>query len=366
MRVLHVIDSLNRGGAEIMLTTMAPHFRKRGVICDVMALLRSPSPLEELLVDRGVHLRYTDVRQLYSPRQIFALSKNLGGYDLIHVHLFPAQLWTVVAAAQSRCRAPLVTTEHNTWNARRRWWFRPTDQWMYSHYRCIACISLATAENLVRWCPGAAKKITVIPNGIPLDEFESAQPAELADVPRDIVRLVFVGRCVVQKDHATLLRALRDVPGAHLLLVGDGPLRPQLEQMAQSQGVGNRVTFLGWRRDVAAVLKASDIYVHSTHSDGFGIAACEAMAAGLPVLASDVPGLAQLVAGAGILFPAGDYRALAHRLAVLIKSPERQREMRQASLQRARRFSIENTVDGCMRMYESVLQAGVTQGAEAR
>ena len=60
-----------------------------------------------------------------------------------------------------------------------------------------------------------------------------------------------------------------------------------------------------------AVLKASDIYVHSTDSDGFGIAACEAMAAGLPVVASDVPGLAQLVAGAGILFPPGDDKVLA-------------------------------------------------------
>jgi glycosyltransferase involved in cell wall biosynthesis len=206
----------------------------------------------------------------------------------------------------------------------------------------------------------------VIPNGIPLDEFENAQPAELADVPRDMIRLVFVGRCMAQKDHATLLRALVAVPNAHLLLVGDGPLRLQLEQMARLLGIRNRITFLGWRQDVAAVLKASDIYVHPTHSDGFGIAACEAMAAGLPVLASDVPGLAQLVAGAGILFPEGDDKALAHHLNALIRSSDRQREMSQASLRRARQFSVENTVDGYIRMYESVLQASVTQVAEAR
>ena len=79
--------------------------------------------------------------------------------------------------------------------------------------------------------------------------------------------------------------------------------------MAQSLGIAERVTFLGWRSDVASVLKASDIYVHSTDAEGFGIAACEAMAAGLPVVASDVPGLAQIVKGAGILFPAGDDKA---------------------------------------------------------
>ena len=367
MRVLHVIDSLNRGGAEVMLTAMAPRFRTRGVTCDVMALVRRASPLERLLVDRGVHLRYTDVSKLYSPRQIFALSKLLDGYDLIHVHLFPAQLWTVMAAARSRWSAPLVTTEHNTENARRRWWwFRTADTWMYSHYKGIACISEAVRNNLVRWCPDTAERIVVIPNGIPLDEFENAQAAELADVPSDVVRLLFVGRFMAQKDHATLLRALVAVPNAHLLLVGDGPLRLQLEQMARSLGIRNRITFLGWRQDVAAVLKASDIYVHPTHSDGFGIAACEAMAAGLPVLASDVPGLAQLVAGAGILFPEGDDKALAHHLNALIRSSDRQREMSQASLRRARQFSVENTVDGYIRMYESVLQASVTQVAEAR
>src|SRR5271166_360131 len=366
MRVLQVIDSLNRGGAEVMLTAMAPLFGKRGVECDVIALIRRPSPLEDSLLKQDIHLSYTGVHRLYSPRQIPALTKLIEGYDIVHVHLFPAQLWAVLAAARLSRRTPLVTTEHNTWNLRRKWWFHPVDQWMYPHYERIACISEATAENLVRWCPGVGRKITVIPNGIPLDAFENAQPTTLSDVPGDVMRLVFVGRCDIQKDHATLLRAITAVPDTHLLLVGDGPLRPRLEQMAAALGIRDRVTFLGWRGDVAAVLKASDIYVHSTHSDGFGIAACEAMAAGLPVVASDVPGLAQLVTGAGILFPAGDDKALARELNALIQSPRRRREMSVAGRQRARQFSIENTVDGCIRMYESVLQIGTAQAAEAR
>ena len=366
MRVVHVIDSLNRGGAEVMLTAMAPHFQTRGVACDVVVLLRRPSPLEQSLLDNNIRLQFTGVPKLYSPRQISVLSKLLRGYDLVHVHLFPAQLWTVLAAASWNRRIPLVTTEHNTWNARRLWWMRPLDRWMYPYYTHIACNSEATAESLIQWCPGVAGKITVIPNGIPLDVFENAQPAELENVPSDVTRLVFVGRFEAQKDHATLLRALSSVPAAHLILVGDGPLRPQLEQMAQSLGVWNRVTFLGWRQDVGAILKASDIYVHSTHSDGFGIAACEAMAAGLPVVASDVPGLAQLVAGVGILFPVEDDKALADHLNALIQSPEQQSEMRRAGVRRARQLSIENTVDGYIRMYESVLQTSTVQTAEIR
>lgn len=364
MRVVHVIDSLNRGGAEVMLTAMAPHFQARGVACDVVALLRRPSSLEQSLLDNNIRLQFTDVPKLYSLRQIPVLSKLLRGYDLIHVHLFPAQLWTVMAAARWRHCVPLVTTEHTAWKSRRRWWQKPVDQWMYQRYKRIACISDATAESLVQWCPGVADRVTLIPNGIPLGAFENASPADLDGVPKNAVRLVFVARFYAPKDHATLLRALPAVPDAHLILVGDGPFRTRLEQMAQSLGIRNRVTFLGEREDVAAVLKASDIYIHSTYSEGFGIAACEAMAAGLPVVASDVPGLAQLVAGVGILFPVEDDKALAYHLNALIQSPAQQREMRKAGIQRARELSIENTVDCYIRMYESVLQTGALQTAE--
>ena len=276
-------------------------------------------------------------------------------FDVVHVHLFPAQLWAVVAAARLDSRLRLVTTEHNTTNARRHWWLRPLDRWMYPHYQLIVCNSEATAEELVLWCPGIAAKIRVVPNGIPVEDFEAAEAAELGVGSQDQARLVFVGRFEEQKDHRTILRALKNLSGVRLLLVGDGPLRGELEGLAQTLGVSSQVSFLGRRTDVANVLKASDIYVHSTNSDGFGIAACEAMAAGLPVIASDVPGLADVVRGAGVLFPVGDHAALAREIQKLLDSPERCREMSRAGQQRARCFSIERTVDGYLAAYESLL-----------
>jgi len=366
MHVLQIIDSLNCGGAEVMLTAMAPRFRARGVTCDVSVLLRRPSPLEGELLEHGVQLIYTGVHKLYSPKQILPLEKLIRGYDIVHVHLFPAQLWAVLAAARLGDRIPLVTTEHGTWNARRRWWLRAVDKWMYSQYNHVACISKAAADELTRWCPTIAGKISIIPNGIALEAFETAEPSALTSVPSGDVRLVFVGRFDVPKDHATLLRALTAVPNAHLLLVGDGPQRHALQKLARVLRIEARVTFLGWRSDVAAVLKASDIYVHSTRAEGFGIAACEAMAAGLPVVASDVPGLAEIVEGSGILFPPGNDKVLAHQLNELIASQERRRKMSQASVRRARQFSIEHTVDGYIRMYESELHLPIPSIAEAR
>ena len=130
-------------------------------------------------------------------------------------------------------------------------------------------------------------------------------------------------------------------------------------------GIADRVTFLAWRNDIAALLKASHLYVHSTTSDGFGMAACEAMAAGLPILASNDPGLAQVVEGAGVLFPVlGNENMLARELTALIQSPDRRLKMSQASRQRAQQFSIDRTVDACIQMYVSVL--GVSPPTLAR
>ncbi|MGD0631908.1 MAG: glycosyltransferase family 4 protein [Terracidiphilus sp.] len=354
MRVLQLIDSLPLAGAEVLVKDIAPRLQERGIECEVAVLRKLNSALESMLERAGVPLHSTGVTNLYSPRQVGPLVNLMGHFDIVHVHLFPAQLWAVLAARKMETRIRLVTTEHNTWNARRRLWLRPLDRWMYPHYQLIACNSEATADELVRWCPGIAEKIRVIPNGIPVEDFETAEPADLGLENQDGARLVFVGRFEPQKDHRTILLALKNLPEVRLLLVGDGPLRRELEDLAQSINVRSRVSFLGRRTDVANVLKASDIYVHSTNSDGFGIAACEAMAAGLPVIASDVPGLADVVRGAGVLFPVGDHAALAREIQELLASPARRREMSKASRKRAQSFSIDKTVDGYLAMYESL------------
>ena len=112
MRILQIIDSLGFGGAEVLLRGMAPLFRTRGVDCDVVTLLRTGSSLEKALQAEGVPLSFTGSPKLYSPRQIFSLAKLMRGYDVIHVHLFPAQLWAVLAAAFSPLKCP--SGQHRT------------------------------------------------------------------------------------------------------------------------------------------------------------------------------------------------------------------------------------------------------------
>lgn len=363
MKVLQVINNLQIGGAEILLGNLIPIFRNNGVEVTLYILQSTRSSIECDLVSEGTDIYCTDKSSVYSLTQVFRLVQHLcsNQYDLIHVHLFPAQLWMALAASLTGNRVPLVTTEHNTYNRRRKIWFRGSDRWMYRKYASIACISKATASALVKWLPELENKIEIIPNGISIERFENAPAFNRAsiNVSADRPVILFIGRFEKQKDHTTLLRALIQVPDAQLVLVGDGSTRPEIEALAEMLGIADRVFFLGCRQDVPQLIKMADIYVHSSLWEGFGIAAIEAMAGGLPVVASRVPGLTDVVGDAGMLFEQGNDRQLAAHLTTLLRSPQLRDKLIEKGCIRAREFGIERTAERYVSFYHRVLSQQV-------
>lgn len=359
MRVLHVINSLQLGGAEALLSYLVPHLHRRGMAVVLYVLNRTQSPLEQDLVTGGAKVYFSGRASVYSAAHVLHLARHLrhNRYDLGHVHLFPSQLWTAFAARMARLRIPLVTTEHNTHNRRRKPWFRPLDRWMYRQYEAIACNSEATASELVRWLPELARKVHVVRNGIPIEHFREASALCKTRIvgEGDCPIVLSVARFSEQKDHGTLLRALARVPEAHLVLVGDGATRAEMEAATMALGIGDRVHFLGRRQDVPQLIKMADIYVQSSHWEGFGIATVEAMAGGLPVVVSRVPGLADVVGDAGLLFEPGDDQQLAECLNALLQNPQLRSEMGKKSLACAAKFSIEHTADEYVAFYNRVL-----------
>jgi glycosyltransferase involved in cell wall biosynthesis len=357
MRVLHVIDSLPFAGVEVLLTELAPRLVERGFDASVALLKSLDSPLERRLRATGVHFLPTPDFGIYSARHVFRLAPYFQHYDLVHAYLFPAQLWVAMAATVARTHVPLVTSEQGTRNRRRRLWWRPLDRWMYRQYRSIICASEGIAASLRQWLPETTPRLCVVHNGIPLEQFERASKPERRSVLGCDCEnaLVFVARFDAAKDHPTLLRALAGVPNAHLTLVGDGDQRPVIERMIAELGLAGRVHLLGRRGDVAQVLKACDLYVHCSNHEGFGIAAVEAMAAGLPVIASDVPGLAEVVEGGGLLVPPGDAPALQSAIEELLQSRERRAAVADACRRKARAFSIDETATRFAATYREVL-----------
>lgn len=168
---------------------------------------------------------------------------------------------------------------------------------------------------------GAPGRLQVVHNGV-----HDVSPAERACPERSPVRILMTGRFADQKDHATLFRALASLLDRewHLDLVGDGPLRDGVQVLAHQLGIADRVSFLGRRGDVSRLLARAQLYVLISRWEGLPRSIIEAMRAGLPVVASDVGGVSELVqdGATGCLVPRGQAGVLAAQLRELLQSPE--------------------------------------------
>jgi glycosyltransferase involved in cell wall biosynthesis len=357
MRILAIINTLDLGGAETLLCDLAPALQRLGAETDVLCLSAREFPLERELHQKGIMVVHGTRPSPYSPLQIVAVKKQVskGNYDVVHSHLFPAQLWTAMGAELANSRIPLVTTEHNTWNRRRKWYFRPLDRWMYKKYAAIACIGATTESALQNWLPDRPLPTKVVLNGINLARFDQAGASrKLPKFDKSLTTLICVASLNDRKGQDVLLRAASLLPDTEVLLVGEGPGRPALKRLAEELGISRRVQFLGIRRDIPDLLAASDIYVQPSRWEGFGIAAVEAMAAGLPVIASDVPGLREGVGDSGLLFEAGSHYSLKDCIERLIGEPNSRKELASRAVSRAQQFTVETTALAYLRLYESV------------
>lgn len=358
MRVLHVINSLILAGAEALTKELALECKRRKVDVSVAVLKKLDNAFEHELLRAGVPLIHLSSTGIYSPLQILPLARKISDYDVVQATLFPATLWTAIAVGMRKRTPPLITSEQNTTNRRRHAFMRPLDRWVYAHYEAIPCASSAIEESLVAWLPETSGRTCVIHNAIDLRQFQHSDATARSDlgIPESAPLIAFTARFEPQKDHGTLLRAAAHLNGVHLVLAGDGPLRPKMEALATSLGTRERVHFLGRRPDVASLLKMADVYVQCSHFEGFGIAAVEAMASGLPVVATAVPGLSEVVGDAGLLVPAGDVEALAAALRRVLDSENLRNELCRKSLERAQQFSIQQCADSYLSLYSSLLR----------
>ncbi|MDY6826348.1 MAG: glycosyltransferase family 4 protein [Bacillota bacterium] len=362
MNILFIINSLGYGGAESLLKDLLPVLRQKGLLPEVLVLNHN-SPGIDKMKDVNIPVFETGIKNVYSPNQISRIKKFIKAnhYDLIHVHLFPSIYWFALAKKISRVDIKSIMTEHSTHNRRRnKYYFKLLDRFVYDSYEKIACISEPARMLLEKWLPEIQSKTITIYNGIDIRKFNEAEPLPKNHLAKGYKRgqkiILMVASLTPKKDHGTLIKAMNLLPNDYqLVLTGDGFLKNSYQEETKRLGLSDRVTFLGFRGDIERVMKAADIFVLSSHWEGFGLVAVEAMASGLPVLASDVQGLAEIVEGAGLLFPPGDERALANAINKVLSDEDLYMRMRKTGLEKASMFSLEKTADQYIRMYEEVL-----------
>ena len=238
-------------------------------------------------------------------------------------------------------------------------WYGMIDRWMYSRYSKIICISDKTEKNLRDSLDNFNPATETIFNGIDVAKYVNANAGGIDKIKDNCeFAIIQVAGFRYQKDQKTVIRALQILPeSVHLYFAGDGELIDECQDFARECNVEKRVHFLGVRSDIPQLLKASDIVVMSSHWEGFGLAAVEGMAAGKPVLASDVDGLREVVNGAGLLFNHGDYRDLAYKIKTLIDDGELYKNISRRGSNRALDYDISKMASAYKREYMNILRA---------
>lgn len=358
MKILQVIASLRIGGAEKLMTELAPKLRDKGHRVDVLAFDGVDTEFKQILIEKGIKIiSFGENNFLYNPINIFRLIRIIGRYDIVHTHITAPQL--LCAIASKFTKATLVTTEHNTSNRRREWkWYTLIDRWMYNCYKAVISISPNTEEQLLEFIGRSKSEFVTIYNGINVRKYADAVPSSDIIHPDGKFVVVMVAGFRYQKDHETAIRAftLLDADKYELWFVGDGERRPIIKDEIRKHQLEGVVKLYGIRSDVPNVIKSANVVLQSSHIEGFGLAAVEGMAAGKPVIATDVPGLSQVVGDAGILVPHNDHITLANQIKKLAEDKDYYNIIATACSARAKTFDIDKMVDGYESVYKRVLE----------
>lgn len=344
-KILHVINSLDIGGAETLVCNMAKvQIHDNSV--EILTLSDLDSPLKEQIVSSRIKYS-TLAAHRYSPIILLRILKYIKKADIVHVHLFPSFYWIALASylVKTIHNQKYIYTVHSSFTRRRNYIFKCIDSILYSRFSIICTISNECKRVFLERFPKFEDKVVVIENGIDTNAIDAAVALdrEKLKIREDEVVLLQVANFREQKDQVCLVRALNLLPENYIaVFVGEGYTKPRCEKLATELGIIHRCKFLGSRSDVPRLLKIADVVVMSSKWEGFGLAAAEGMYAGVPVIASNVDGLKDVVANAGLLFETGNVVELAQIIQKVMNSPKYYRQIGCACRKKARNYSIEN------------------------
>jgi glycosyltransferase involved in cell wall biosynthesis len=284
------------------------------------------------------------------------------------------------------CRVPIIVHTphgHVFWGYFSPWQTRLfilLERWTARITYAIVTLTPQEKEDHLRFRIAPEEQFTVIHSGVDLRTFQADQfqPNEIKTslgIPPEMMVVGTVGRLTPVKGQAVLLRAASELilrgEKIFLVLLGDGELRRDLEQLTIRIGIAGNVRFLGWRPDVARVMAACDIFCLPSLNEGMGKVLVEAMAMGKPIIACSIGGIPDIVRFGenGLLVPVGDAAAWVEAIASLCRDPERRRRMGDAGKQMAARYSEEDMIKRIDRLYGKLLNencATSMQGPQGR
>jgi len=363
MKIIQIINNLGSGGAEKLISDFVPLMREKDHNIEVLLLQKKGSIYIDDLEQKDIKVTCLTQDNLYSLKHILNIRKFIRkrSFDIVNVHLFPSLYFIALASILGLGTTKLIFTEHSTNNRRREnILLKIIDRFIYKRYNKVIAITDEVKNKLDKHLGNNKAFSEVINNGVDIDKFKNAQSIDLSMVYKNYNSshkvICMVGRFSEAKDHATLIKALLKTPNdVNLLLIGEGPLQKDKKSLVNNLKLHDRVHFLGLRKDVPEILKACDIGVLSSHWEGFGLSAVEVMAAGKPVIVSNVEGLRDVVGDKDLLFEKGNSDELSQKINHLFANEVYYYDKAEYCLNRSKEFGINKMVDGYLKLYEKVI-----------
>jgi len=367
LNVLQVCDHLGWEGSRMhgvkrLFAWMIPRFDPERYNVSLVSLRRKDLS-EETLDSFGIDISYLH-RSRFDPATLPALLKVIDRkqIDILHLHGYGATTFGRMAGGMKRL--PTIVHEHANLTTT-PWFQKIADRCLEPLTDIAIAVSRSTADFLIHARQLPADKVKVVYLGVPLEEFSRVRTAaevasaraELGIAPGDFA-IGTVTRLHDSKGNSVLVEAARLVldqrANAKFFVVGEGPLRPALEQQAQALGLGNRFVFAGFARDVPQVVSAFDLSVFPSLWEGTPLTVFEALAMGKTILATDADGLLDVLRDGhdAVIVPKGDARALADGMVRLIDDPAERRRLGENARVSGQQYDIAAFVRKMERLYD--------------
>jgi glycosyltransferase involved in cell wall biosynthesis len=371
LNVVQICDHLGWAGTRIhgvkrLFQWMMPRFDRERFNVSLISL-RPPDSSPDTLEGHGIPVTYLG-RSKFDPFTLPALLTELdrSQADILHMHGYGATTFGRLAAA--RRKLPTILHEHaNLTNT--PWFQKIADSWLARHTDVAIAVSRSTAEFVVNARLIPADRTHIVYLGVPLSEFSRTRSADEIRAARahlgiadGVFAIGTVTRLMPSKGNEYLVTAaaeiVRQMPDARVYIAGEGELQASLEAQARALGLGDRLVFLGFQRDVAAVLSALELVVFPSLWEGTPLTAFEALAMGKPIVATDADGLADILTD-GVdarIVPRRDASALTRAIVDLARNPQARAALGSGARLTGARYDIDVFVRKMERLYELLFE----------
>lgn len=365
MRIMYIIDSLKVGGAEMLLLAMVRSYHKDH---DVSVVYFTHGPLYEDMAQMGIKIHRISTMGIKDPRVMPRLITlmNQEKPDVVHTHLSKSDFSGIMAAAIAGVSVR-ISSIHNVDPWREKWYLNAfMRQWMGSCQMMIA-VTEDVRKYVLETTRYSQEKVVTIANGVDLNRFDpnSVQPLDKTawGIEPDSLTVGMIGRLEEQKGHSILLKTAaivtEAVPNARFVIVGDGPLRADLEKMRDDLGLQGKAVFTGILRDIPGVLATLDVVTFSSLWEGLPVALLEAMSMGKPMVSTAVGGIPDVITEGenGMLVPKENPEALAEKLIQVLQDPALAARIGAAARKTIEeRYSSDTMHRRILELYQSILQ----------